>query len=258
MAGPLIELQGVGKSYGMMAALKGVDLAVRQGEVTCILGDNGAGKSTLISIISGLHAHDEGVYAVDGAPRRFRSPREALDLGISAVYQTLALVPLMSIWRNFFLGSELHRGRLRRLDVEAMRRTTETELRRMGIRVHDLEQPVGTLSGGQRQVVAIARAIHFGARVLILDEPTGALGVAQSGIVLRTITQAARDHGVGVIFITHNPHHAFMVGDHFMVLARGEVELDAPRARLTLEDLMFHMAGGAGLNALQHELQRDP
>ena len=256
MASPIIELRDVGKSYGMLTALKGVNLAVRQGEVTCILGDNGAGKSTLISIISGLHAHDEGVYDVDGTPQRFRSPREALDLGISAVYQTLALVPLMSIWRNFFLGSELHAGRLRRLDVAAMCEIAGTELQRMGITVRDLEQPVGTLSGGQRQVVAIARAIHFGARVLILDEPTAALGVTQSGIVLRTITGAAREQGVGVIFITHNPHHAFMVGDHFMVLARGEVELDAPRAQLTLEDLMFHMAGGAGLNALQHELQR--
>ncbi len=255
MAASIIELRGVGKSYGMMTALKGVNLTVREGEVTCILGDNGAGKSTLISIISGLHAHDEGVLEVDGRPRRFKSPREALDLGISAVYQSLALVPLMSIWRNFFLGSELHRGRV--LDVAAMRETTETELGRMGIRVHDLEQPVGTLSGGQRQVVAIARAIHFGARVLILDEPTAALGVTQSGIVLRTITRAAREQGVGVIFITHNPHHAFMVGDHFMVLARGEVETDAPRAQLTLDDLMFHMAGGAGLNALRHELKRD-
>ena len=255
---PIIELRDVGKSYGMVTALTGVSLSVRQGEVTCILGDNGAGKSTLISIISGLHAHDRGVYAVDGAPQRFRSPRDALDLGISAVYQTLALVPLMSIWRNFFLGSELHRGRglFRRLDVAAMEQTAGTELARMGITVRNLEQPVGTLSGGQRQVVAIARAIHFGARVLILDEPTAALGVTQSGIVLRYIAQAAREQGVGVIFITHNPHHAYMVGDHFMVLARGEVELDAPRAQLTLEDLMFHMAGGAGLNALQHELQR--
>jgi simple sugar transport system ATP-binding protein len=257
-ANPIVQLSGVGKSYGNFIALRDVNLAVRQGEVTCILGDNGAGKSTLISIIAGLHGHDDGTYAVDGVPRHFTSPREALDLGIAAVYQTLAMVPLLSVWRNFFLGSEITRGSgpLRRLDVAAMQTQTDTELRRMGINLADLEQPVGTLSGGQRQVVAIARAIHFGARVLILDEPTAALGVAQSGIVLKYIAAAAREHGIGVIFITHNPHHAYMVGDHFMVLARGEVELDAPRAELTLENLMFHMAGGAGLNALEHELHR--
>ena len=257
---PIIELRNVGKSYGPISALRGINLSVRQGEVTCILGDNGAGKSTLISIIAGLHGHDDGTYAVDGVPRNFISPREALNLGIAAVYQTLAMVPLLSVWRNFFLGSEITRGAgpFRRLDVTAMQTQTDTELRRMGINLADLEQPVGTLSDGQRQVVAIARAIHFGARVLILDEPTAALGVTQSGIVLKYIAAAAREHGIGVIFITHNPHHAYMVGDHFMVLARGEVELDAPRADLTLESLMFHMAGGAGLNALEHELHRAP
>ena len=255
---PIVQLSNVGKSYGNFSALKDVSISVRQGEVTCILGDNGAGKSTLISIIAGLHGHDEGVYAVDGNPVHFSSPRQALDLGISAVYQTLAMVPLMSIWRNFFLGSEMTTGTwpFRRLDVAGMWDKTDVELRQMGINVSDLEQPVGTLSGGQRQVVAIARAIHFGARVLILDEPTAALGVTQSGIVLRYIAQAAREQGIGAIFITHNPHHAYMVGDHFMVLARGEVELDAPRSELSLDDLMFHMAGGAGLNALQHELHR--
>ena len=255
---PLLALRGVGKSYGSFAALRNVSLSVRPREVTCILGDNGAGKSTLISIIAGLHRHDEGDYLVDGKPTHFASPREALDLGISAVYQTLALVPLMSIWRNFYLGSELVRktGPFRRLDVDTMMETASVELRRMGIDISDLEQPVGTLSGGQRQVVAIARAVHFGARVLILDEPTAALGVAQSGLVLRYIAQAAREQGVGVIFITHNPHHAYLVGDRFVVLARGEVELDAARADLSLEDLMFHMAGGAGLTALEHELRR--
>jgi simple sugar transport system ATP-binding protein len=255
---PIIQLTNIGKSYGNISALRGVSMTVRSGEVTCVLGDNGAGKSTLISIIAGLREHSAGTYEVDGEAVTFGSPREALDRGISAVYQTLALVPLLPIWRNFFLGSELTigRGLFRRLDIAAMWEITDRELRRMGINVADLDQPVGTLSGGQRQVVAIARAIHFGARVLILDEPTAALGVAQSGLVLRYIAQAAREHGTGVIFITHNPHHAYMVGDHFIVLARGEVELDAARDVLTLENLMFHMAGGAGLNALQHELNR--
>ena len=258
VAESLLALRHVGKSYGNFAALRDVSLSVRQGEVTCILGDNGAGKSTLISIIAGLHGHDEGEYLVDGRPVHFRSPRDALNRGISAVYQTLALVPLMSIWRNFFLGSEIVRrvGPFRRLDVDAMVATASTALRRLGIAVDDLDQPVGTLSGGQRQVVAIARAVHFGARVLILDEPTAALGVAQSGLVLRYIAEAARNGGVGVIFITHNPHHAFLVGDRFVVLARGEVALDAARADLSLEDLMFHMAGGTGLTALEHELRR--
>ena len=136
-----------------------------------------------------------------------------------------------------------------------MQETARDELQRMGINLEDLEQPVGTLSGGQRQVVAIARAVHFGARVLILDEPTAALGVAQSGLVLRFIVQAAQEQGIGVIFITHNPHHALLVGDHFMLLARGEVDLDTPRAELTLEKLMFHMAGGKGLDTLQHEIR---
>ncbi|MFF0200550.1 ATP-binding cassette domain-containing protein [Streptomyces sp. NPDC005017] len=254
-AAPLVELRRAGKSYGNVRALQGVDLAVHPGRVTCVLGDNGAGKSTLIKIVSGLHRHTEGEFLVDGAPVRFGSPREALDRGIATVYQDLATVPLMPVWRNFFLGSELTRGPwpLRRLDIGRMKRTADAELRAMGIVLDDLEQPVGTLSGGQRQCVAIARAVHFGARVLILDEPTAALGVKQSGVVLKYIA-AARDRGLGVIFITHNPHHAYMVGDHFSVLRLGTLELSADRSRITLEELTNHMAGGAELAALKHEL----
>ncbi|MFI8180138.1 ATP-binding cassette domain-containing protein [Actinacidiphila glaucinigra] len=252
---PLVELDGVGKSYGNVRALHGVDLAVRPGQVTCVLGDNGAGKSTLIKIISGLHRHTEGEFRIDGAPVRLNTPREALDRGIAAVYQDLATVPLMPVWRNFFLGSELTRGPwpVRRLDIARMKRTADEELRAMGIVLDDLEQPIGTLSGGQRQSVAIARAVHFGARVLILDEPTAALGVKQSGVVLKYIA-AARDRGLGVIFITHNPHHAFMVGDHFSVLRLGTLELSAGRKEVSLEELTNHMAGGAELAALKHEL----
>ncbi|MEV7244935.1 ATP-binding cassette domain-containing protein [Streptomyces sp. NPDC093248] len=253
--GPLVELRGAGKSYGNVRALHGVDLEVRAGRVTCVLGDNGAGKSTLIKIISGLHRHTEGEFLVDGRAVRFSTPREALDRGIAAVYQDLATVPLMPVWRNFFLGSELTRGPwpVRRLDIARMKATCDRELRDMGIALDDLEQPVGTLSGGQRQCVAIARAVHFGARVLILDEPTAALGVRQSGVVLRYIA-AARDRGLGVVFITHNPHHAYMVGDHFGVLRLGTLELSAERAGITLEELTNHMAGGAELAALRHEL----
>ncbi|MFF9275508.1 ATP-binding cassette domain-containing protein [Streptomyces griseosporeus] len=252
---PLVELRGAGKSYGNIRALHGVDLTVHPGKVTCVLGDNGAGKSTLIKIVSGLHQHTEGEFYVDGEQVRFTSPREALDRGIATVYQDLATVPLMPVWRNFFLGSEMTKGPwpVRRLDIDRMKKTADEELRNMGIVLDDLEQPIGTLSGGQRQCVAIARAVYFGARVLILDEPTAALGVKQSGVVLKYIA-AARDRGLGVIFITHNPHHAYMVGDQFNVLRLGTLELSAARSEVGLEELTNHMAGGAELAALKHEL----
>lgn len=161
----------------------------------------------------------------------------------------------MPVWRNFFLGSEFTRGPwpVRRLDIDRMKKTADEELRNMGIVLDDLDQPIGTLSGGQRQCVAIARAVYFGARVLILDEPTAALGVKQSGVVLKYIA-AARDRGLGVIFITHNPHHAYMVGDHFSVLRLGTLELSAARDQVSLEELTNHMAGGTELAALKHEL----
>jgi simple sugar transport system ATP-binding protein len=253
----LVELRNAGKSYGNIRALHGVSLKVRPSQVTCVLGDNGAGKSTLIKIISGLHQHTEGEFLVDGRPVRFSTPREALDKGIATVYQDLATVPLMPVWRNFFLGSEMTKGPwpVRRLDIDTMKKTADHELREMGIVLDDLEQPIGTLSGGQRQCVAIARAVYFGARVLILDEPTAALGVKQSGVVLKYIA-AARDRGLGVIFITHNPHHAYMVGDHFSVLRLGTMELSASRTEVSLEELTNHMAGGAELAALKHELSQ--
>ncbi|WP_328980343.1 ATP-binding cassette domain-containing protein [Streptomyces canus] len=252
---PVVELKAAGKSYGNIRALHGVSLAVHPGKVTCVLGDNGAGKSTLIKIVSGLHQHTEGEFLVDNTPVRFSTPRDALDKGIATVYQDLATVPLMPVWRNFFLGSETTKGPwpVRRLDIEKMKKTADQELRNMGIVLDDLEQPIGTLSGGQRQCVAIARAVYFGARVLILDEPTAALGVKQSGVVLKYIA-AARDRGLGVIFITHNPHHAYMVGDHFSVLRLGTMELSASRSEVSLEELTNHMAGGTELAALKHEL----
>jgi len=254
---PIVELRNAGKSYGNIRALHGVDLRVYPSQVTCVLGDNGAGKSTLIKIISGLHQHTEGEFLVDGEPVRFSTPREALDKGIATVYQDLATVPLMPVWRNFFLGSEMTKGSwpIRRLDIERMKKTADHELREMGILLDDLEQPIGTLSGGQRQCVAIARAVYFGARVLILDEPTAALGVKQSGVVLKYVA-AARERGLGVIFITHNPHHAYMVGDHFSVLRLGTMELSAERSEITLEELTNHMAGGTELAALKHELSQ--
>ncbi|MEU9040202.1 MULTISPECIES: ATP-binding cassette domain-containing protein [unclassified Kitasatospora] len=253
----LLSLEGVGKSYGTVRALRDVSLTLRAGEISCVLGDNGAGKSTLIKIISGLHRHDEGSYTVGGEEVRLDSPRQALDRGIATVYQDLAVVPLMPVWRNFFLGSEqgMRRWGGLRLDAESMRATTREALAKMGIDLHDVDRPIGTLSGGQRQCVAIARAVHFGAKALILDEPTAALGVKQSGVVLKYVT-AARDAGLGVVLITHNPHHAYLVGDHFTLLKRGRMAGSHPRAEISLEQLTTEMAGGSDLAELSHELAR--
>ncbi|MDG4824901.1 ATP-binding cassette domain-containing protein [Asanoa sp. WMMD1127] len=250
----ILALSDVGKSYGNVHALRSVSLTVRQGEVTCVLGDNGAGKSTLIKIVSGLHQHTSGTMVLDGSPVSFGSPREAQAAGIATVYQDLALAPLMSVWRNFFLGNELRRGFMRMLDIAAMKRICADELSKMGIVIPDLDRPVASLSGGQRQCVAIARAIYFGARVIILDEPTAALGVKQSGVVLRYVVKA-RDAGLGVIFITHNPHHAYLVGNHFVILKLGRVVLDAHRDELTVDQLAAEMAGGDELVSLSHELR---
>jgi simple sugar transport system ATP-binding protein len=254
---PLVQMTNVGKTYGAIRALKGINLTVNAGEVTCVLGDNGAGKSTLIKIIAGLHPHNEGNVKVDGKEVSFSSPRESLSHGIATVYQDLAVVSLMEVWRNFFLGSEMVSGRapLAPLKVNDMKRIADQELRKMGIVVKDINQPIGTLSGGQRQCVAIARAVYFGARVLILDEPTAALGVKQSGVVLK-YTAAARDAGLGVVFITHNPHHAYLVGNHFVILKLGQAVLDKKRADVGLDELTRQMAGGDELTELSHELQK--
>ncbi|MGO4596957.1 ATP-binding cassette domain-containing protein [Terrabacter sp. 2RAF25] len=254
---PLVQMSNIGKTYGAIRALKGINLTVNAGEVTCVLGDNGAGKSTLIKIIAGLHPHNEGTMKVDGKEVTFSSPRESLGHGIATVYQDLAVVSLMEVWRNFFLGSEQVSGRwpFAPLKVNEMKRIADQELRKMGIVVKDIDQPIGTLSGGQRQCVAIARAVYFGARVLILDEPTAALGVKQSGVVLK-YTAAARDAGLGVVFITHNPHHAYLVGNHFVILKLGQAVLDKKRSEVALDELTRQMAGGDELAELSHELQK--
>lgn len=252
---PIIELRDITKSYGSFDALRGVNLSVRAGEVTCVLGDNGAGKSTLIKILAGLHAQTSGDMLIDAQPAAFSSPRDALDAGIATVYQTLAIVDELSVWRNFFLGQELT-GTLGTLKEAEMKRICAEQLREMGIEIPDVNVEAGNLSGGQRQVVAIARAVYFGARVLVLDEPTAALGVKQSGVVLKFIA-AARDRGIAVVLVTHNPHHAYLVGDHFTILKLGRQELDAPRSEVTLDELTRQMAGGGELDALSHELQRD-
>ncbi len=252
---PLLEVQDVSKYFGSVIALKDISMSVNPGEVMCLLGDNGAGKSTLIKIFSGVHPPSEGRFLVEGKEVRFASPRDALGAGIATVYQDLAMIPLMSISRNFFLGSEPTTGwgLFRRFDLEFADRVTREELAKMGIQVRDTAQPVGTLSGGERQSVAIARAVYFGAKVLILDEPTAALGVKEAGVVLRYIAQA-RARGLGVIFITHNVHHAYPIGDRFTLLNRGRSYGTFSKAEVTREEVVAMMAGGEELEELSHEL----
>ncbi len=251
---PLIRLRNIAKYFGNVTALEGVSAVVNAGEVTCVLGDNGAGKSTFIKILSGLHKPSSGEYLIDGVPVEFESPRDARERGIATVYQDLAITPLMSIWRNFFLGAEpMKSGVLMRTSF--MKKTAKEELAKMGIDIRDVDQPVGTLSGGERQSVAISRAVYYGARVLILDEPTSALGVRQSGIVLRYVLEAAK-RNLGVIFITHNPNHAYPVGDRFLILSRGKSLGEFGKNDITRDEMTRLMAGGGELDQLTAELQK--
>jgi simple sugar transport system ATP-binding protein len=228
---------------------------VEPGEVHCLLGDNGAGKSTLIKILSGVHRPSSGEILFRDAPIVLNSPKDALDLGIATVFQDLALVPLMSVARNFFLGREPVRqvGPLRLFDVDRANAMTVEALDEMGIKLRDAEQPVGTLSGGERQCVAIARAVHFGAKALILDEPTSALGVHQASVVLKLVAQA-RARGIGIVFISHNVHHAYAIGDRFTVLNRGRSIGTYEKAGITRDELTGKMAGGKELIDLEREL----
>jgi simple sugar transport system ATP-binding protein len=253
---PLIEVVNISKFFGSVIALHDVSMAVHAGEVMCLLGDNGAGKSTLIKILSGVHRASEGQYLVEGQRVAFDSPRDALAHGIATVYQDLAMIPLMSIARNFFLGSEPTTGwgPFKRFDINFAARVAREELFKMGIDIRDPSQPVGTLSGGERQSVAIARAVYFGAKVLILDEPTAALGVKQAGVVLRYIAQA-RARRLGVVFITHNPHHAYAVGDRFTILKRGRSTGTFAKSDISREEVVRLMSGADELDELSHELQ---
>jgi simple sugar transport system ATP-binding protein len=251
---PLLVATGIRKAYGPVVALDGVQIHVHAGQVNCLLGDNGAGKSTLIKILSGVTEPDAGEIRVAGQMVRFRSAREALDRGIATVYQDLAIVPIMPVYRNFFLGREPKTGWgvFRRFDKKAAKRVAGEELRRIGIHIGDVKRPIATLSGGERQCVAIARAVHFGARVLILDEPTSALGVREAEIVLRYIRRA-RQQGIGVVFITHNVHHAFPIGDSFTILQRGKLSQTFRKDELTHAELLTHMAGGEELEQLEDD-----
>jgi simple sugar transport system ATP-binding protein len=253
----ILQLEDISKYFGPVIALSGVTLRLKRGEVHCLLGDNGAGKSTLIKVLSGVFAPEKGQYLVDGKPVHFKSPREALDAGIATVYQDLALVPLMSVARNFFMGREPQRklfGLLSVMDHETAAATAMARLAEMGIRVRDADQMIGNMSGGEKQCLAIARAIHFGARVLILDEPTAALGVKQSVNVLKLIHRA-RERGISVIFITHNVNHAYPVGDSFTLLNRGRSMGTFAKADVSKEAVLDMMAGGAEMKKMMEDLE---
>ena len=252
----LLALEEASKYFGSVIALEDVSMDLKAGEVHALLGDNGAGKSTLIKILSGVYQPDEGRYLVGDEPVHFNSPRDALARGIATVYQDLAMIPLMGISRNFFLGQEPEKGwgPFKRFDLQTANDITREELHKMGIEIRDPEHAVGTLSGGERQSVAIARAVYFGARVLILDEPTAALGVKEAAVVLRYIAQA-RARNLGVIFIAHNVHHACPIADRFTILNRGRSYGTFDKADVTREQVVQMMAGGEDLEQLGNELE---
>jgi simple sugar transport system ATP-binding protein len=252
---PIVEMREIEKHFGSVIALAGVSLEVHPGECHCLLGDNGAGKSTFIKTMSGVHQPTKGEILFEGRPVRLSDPREAIALGIATVYQDLALIPLMSVARNFFMGNEPTKRvlGLKFFDHQTANAVTMEEMAKFGIQLRGPDQAVGTLSGGERQTVAIARAVHFGAKVLILDEPTSALGVRQTANVLATIDKV-RKSGVAVVFITHNVRHAYAVGDRFTVLNRGKTLGTSQRGMITPEKLQDMMAGGQELAALEDSL----
>jgi simple sugar transport system ATP-binding protein len=252
---PVIEMTDIAKHFGPVIALNGVSFDIRPAEVHCLLGDNGAGKSTFIKTMSGVHKQTSGKILFEGKEMSFDSPRDAMEAGIATVYQDLAMIPLMSVTRNFWMGREPIKrfGPLRMIDFDKANTVTMDEMRKMGINLRSPDQAVGTLSGGERQTVAIARAVYFGAKVLILDEPTSALGVRQTANVLSTIDKV-RKKGIGVVFITHNVRHALAVGDRFTVLNRGKTLGTAQRGQITPEELQDMMAGGQDMVALEGSL----
>lgn len=250
-----VHMQDIEKHFGNVIALAGVSFDVRPGECHCLLGDNGAGKSTFIKTMSGVHQPSSGKMYVDGKEVVFQSPREAMNAGIATVFQDLAMIPLMSVARNFFMGREPTKGwgLFKRFDIDAANRIAMDEMRKMGINLRGPDQAVGTLSGGERQTVAISRAVYFGAKILILDEPTSALGVRQTSNVLATVDRVRKD-GIGVVFITHNVRHAMAVGDRFTVLNRGKTLGTAEKGKITPEELQDLMAGGQEMAQLEGSL----
>ena len=217
-----IVLKNIYKNFGNISALKNISMVTDSGKIHCILGDNGAGKSTLVNIISGVFQPDQGEYKVNEKRVLFKNPRQALNTGISTVYQNLAIIPIMNIYRNFFLGNEPIRGHLNTINKDFAIETTIKELKKFDINIEDAKRPAGTLSGGQRQILAIARALYFGAKILILDEPTSALGVRESAKVVEQIAQL-KEHNINVILVSHNIEQAFSLGDEFFIFKNGEL-----------------------------------
>lgn len=257
MTTPLLQLKGVNKSFGPVDVLHDISLDVYAGEVLCLLGDNGAGKSTLIRLLSGVHKPTSGQMVMNGKPVLFENPREASNHGIATVHQFGGTFPLMSIGRSFFVGAEPTKrwGPFEVFDRDYANTVAVREMRELGItRIDDGDRLVGGLSGGERQALAIARAVHFGAHVLILDEPTAALGVKEAAHVLR-IVQQARKKGIAVIFITHQVMHALTVGDHFAVLIRGAKAADFRKGEKTREEITDLMAGGEAMADLEAEIE---
>ena len=253
---PLIEIKDLVKKFGAFTALNGVSLDVYPGEVHALLGDNGAGKSTLIKVLSGVHPATSGEIRVDGNSVNFESPREASDAGIGTVYQDLALNALTSVTRNFFLGREIKKGPgpFGLMQMVEMNTITIAEMAKIGINISNPNQPVGTMSGGQRQTLAIARAIYFGAKILILDEPTSALGQKQQMEVLKTIKKVQELGNIAIILITHNEIHAQLIADRYTFLSLGEVIGSGLSEELGGDDIKRLMAGGAKLGDLESEL----
>ena len=253
---PLIEIKDLVKKFGAFTALNGVSLDVYPGEVHALLGDNGAGKSTLIKVLSGVHPATSGNIRVDGNSVNFESPREASNAGIGTVYQDLALNALTSVTRNFFLGREIKKGPgpFGLMQMDEMNKITMAEMAKIGINISNPNQPVGTMSGGQRQTLAIARAIYFGAKILILDEPTSALGQKQQMEVLKTIKKVQELGNIAIILITHNEIHAQLIADRYTFLSLGEVIGSGLSEELGGDDIKRLMAGGAKLGDLESEL----
>jgi simple sugar transport system ATP-binding protein len=256
MKASILSLKNVNKSFGPIEVLNDINLDVYPGEVLCLLGDNGAGKSTLIKILSGVYTLSSGSMEFDGKPVNFTDPRQASNLGIATVHQFGGTFPLMSIGRSFFVGAEPTKGwgPFKIFDRKRANEIAVKAVQTFGItRIDDGDRLVGGLSGGERQSLAIARALHFGARVLILDEPTAALGVKQSTHVLRVVNEAKK-RGLAVIFITHQVMHAMTVADHFAVLIRGRVAADFKKGERTREEITDLMAGGETMASLEAEI----
>ena len=256
MTEPLLALRGVNKSFGQIDVLHDITLAINPGEVTCLLGDNGAGKSTLIKLLSGVYVPTSGAIEMGGKPVTFASPREAANHGIATVHQFGGTFPLMSIGRSFFVGVEPVKkiGPFTVYDRKRANDIAVKAVQELGItRIDDGDRLVGGLSGGERQALAIARAVHFGASVLILDEPTAALGVKEAAHVLKIVMQA-RQKGIAVIFITHNVIHALTVGDHFAVLIKGAKAADFRKGEKSREEITDLMAGGEHMAELEAEI----